>query len=415
MRGPPGVLTGMRVCIYKDGRGRAALESRFRMTLYSALFSDVFLPVMDGVAVAVYNYALWLNRRLGPSCVFTHGFPGYADREEFPVVRCPSIRIPQRPPYRIGVPQLDVAVHQKLRRMKLDLVHAHSPFTAGRMALQVARKRKIPLVATFHTKYRDDFETNIRVGSIVDWGIRGIVKFYSQADQVWVPNSSTGETLKSYGYEGEYEVVPNGADLGNAENPRRLREEGGRLLGMDPENFVFLFVGQHVWEKNLAFLIEVLALLKSLGRRFRSVFVGEGYARPQMEKMIEEAGLRPDTRFVGVVHDRKRLMAYYARADLFLFPSLYDNAPLAVKEAACFGVPSVLLAQSNAAENVTDGVNGFLAPGSVEAYAEKLAVLMDDPRLVKRVGRKAQKTLYLSWEAVVGEVIDRYTKLIAGR
>jgi len=380
----------------------------------SGLFSDVFLPVMDGVTVTVYNYALWLNRTLGPAAVVTPGFPGYVDEEEFAVFRCRSIPIPQRPPYRFAVPRLDGSARRGLRDTKFDLVHAHSPFSAGRTALRLARRRRIPLVATFHTKYRDDFQTNVPFEPVVDWIVRRIVEFYSAADEVWVPNARTGETLESYGYRGDYQVVANGVDLDGQGRKSGLREEGQRLLGLQDDDFLLMFVGQHVWEKNLAFLIQALARLKALGRSFRMAFVGEGYARKQMEEMVRRLDIGEVTRFVGVIRDRRLLSAYYARADLLLFPSLYDNAPLAVREAASFHVPAVVLQESNTAENVVDGVNGFLAAGSVDAYAERLAALMDDSRLVKKVGRKAQKTLCRSWEDVAEEVADRYVHLITG-
>lgn len=41
--------------------------------------------------------------------------------------------------------------------------------------------------------------------------------------------------------------------------------------------------------------------------------------------------------------EREILKRYYVAADLFLFPSLYDNAPLVIREAAALGTPSVLI------------------------------------------------------------------------
>ena len=50
------------------------------------------------------------------------------------------------------------------------------------------------------------------------------------------------------------------------------------------------------------------------------------------------------------------------RAIAFTFPSLYDNAPMVVREAAVMGTPAVLVAGSDAAEIIHDGANGFV-PG----------------------------------------------------
>jgi hypothetical protein len=48
---------------------------------------------------------------------------------------------------------------------------------------------------------------------IVDFLMKYTLDLYHRADYVWVPNQVTGRTLKEYGYERTYQVVPNGMDL----------------------------------------------------------------------------------------------------------------------------------------------------------------------------------------------------------
>lgn len=59
--------------------------------------------------------------------------------------------------YRFGEAMLDAHYRKRIRMVELDIVHAHSPFHAGSEALRLAAVRKLPLVATFHSKYYDDF------------------------------------------------------------------------------------------------------------------------------------------------------------------------------------------------------------------------------------------------------------------
>ena len=66
-------------------------------------------------------------------------------------------------------------------------------------------------------------------------------------------------------------------------------------------------------------------------------------------------------------------------------------------EAAAFGVPSLLIRGSAAAEGVEDGVNGFLAGSSVQAYAAKLRQVIAHPDAVARAGAGARQSLYRSW------------------
>ncbi len=121
------------------------------------LFNDGYVPIMDGVTITVKNYALWLNKLLGPTYVITPYMPNYEDNEPFPVIRFLSMSTIVRPPYRIGLPDLDLRLQYLLKNRDFDLVHAHSPFAAGLLAKKVAKERHIPIVATFHSKYREDF------------------------------------------------------------------------------------------------------------------------------------------------------------------------------------------------------------------------------------------------------------------
>lgn len=115
---------------------------------------------------------------------------------------------------------------------------------------------------------------------------------------------------------------------------------------------------------------------------------------------------------MGSITERERLKLYYAAADLFLFPSLYDNAPLVVREAAALHTPSLLIKGSTSAEVIHDSVNGFLSDNSVTAYASRISQLLETPQLIAEAGEAASHSIARSWEDVVEEVYDRYVNLI---
>lgn len=374
------------------------------------LFNDCFPPIMDGVSLTTQNYAYWLHRKAGNVCVVTPRSPHAIDNEEYPVYRYSSLPIPMRKPYRLGFPRIDWPFHERIRKLSFRLVHAHCPFSSGLLALKVARAQHIPMVATFHSKYRADFERAIPSRLVVDYLIRKVIRFYEAADEVWIPQAAVEETLREYGYKGRVEVVDNGNDFAGEQPAGNVREEARRALGIRPGQPVFLFVGQHIWEKNLAFLLDALARLSDIP--FRMYFVGSGYAASDLRQRTALLGLDAKVTFVGTIVERDALKRYYAAADLFLFPSLYDNAPLVVREAAALHTPSVLLHNSTAAEIISDSVNGFLSEGSVEAYATRLREVLQAPALMKRAGEEASRTIARSWQNVAEEVYDRYTCLM---
>ena len=119
-------------------------------------FSDTFLPVVDGVGRVVSHYA-YLMGELCEACYVIAPRQVNLVREgfSFEIVDYRSFPVPRNPQYRAGIPALDLSYRKRLVEIELDIVHAHSPFVAGREAFRIAHGRGIPLVATFHSRYYD--------------------------------------------------------------------------------------------------------------------------------------------------------------------------------------------------------------------------------------------------------------------
>ena len=368
---------------------------------------------MDGVAICVENYARWMQEKVGGVCVVTPHIPDsdYSDKK-YEVLDYLSVPVPFRAPYVTGISAMDPSFLRKISRHHFKIVHAHSPFVAGLTAARIAKNQKIPLVATFHSKYREDFARVIPGTMIVDTIISEIVKFYEDADEVWVPQESVKDVLYSYGYKGKIEVMMNGCDLvGNY--PESFFDDCRKELGIAPGEFSLLFVGQHIWEKNVRLTIETLARIKDLP--FRMFFIGTGYAEKEMKELVDNLQIKDKVTFVGRLTDREKLKRYYAAADLFLFPSLYDTDGLVVREAAALHTPSVMLREASASGMLRDEETGFLIGNSAEEFEAVLRRLHADRSRIARVGIAASQQIVRSWEDIAGEAIDRYNAIIARR
>ncbi|MBR2746780.1 MAG: glycosyltransferase, partial [Bacteroidales bacterium] len=281
------------------------------------LFNESFPPVMDGVAVCVENYARWIQEKVGGVSVVTpRKLNAHYGQYPYEVLDYASIPVPFRHPYVTGIAQIDPLLRAKLYRRRFKIVHAHSPFSAGLMALQVAKTQHIPLVATFHSKFKDDFREVIPSDMVVDQAIKVVMEFFEHADEVWVPQASVEEVIREYGFKGHVEVVDNGSDL-VADYPDAYFEDARKALGIAPEEFVFLFVGQHIWQKNVRLVIDALERIKDLP--FRMFFVGTGYAAGEMKELVAQKGLSDKVTFTGMLTEREKVTHYYAAADLFLF------------------------------------------------------------------------------------------------
>lgn len=374
------------------------------------LFNDCFPPVMDGVSVCVQNYAYWLQKKVGGVQVITPKVPGTDYSEyDYKVIDYLSVPVPFRPPYVTGVAELDPTFIANILKTKFKIVHAHCPFATGLAAQRVANMQNIPIVGTFHSKYRDDFSRVIKSARVVDSIVKSIVSFYENCDEVWVPQDSVKDVIREYGFKGNVEVVDNGCDM-MADYPESYFAEARLKLGIASDDFVLLFVGQHIWEKNIRFILDGLEMVKDLP--YRMFFVGTGYAADEMKIIISQKGLAEKVTMVGNINDRELLKYYYASADLFLFPSLYDNAPLVVREAAAMHTPSMMIEGATASSIIIDKDNGFLTDNSVEGFARYIRKLYSEPVLIRSVGQRASKNIVRSWEDVSDEVLDRYNSLI---
>ena len=375
-------------------------------------FNDAFTPVMDGVTNVVKNYAYWLDKKYGECYVATPAYPGYVDREAFPVLRYYSIPIKKREPYRFGLELLDINFRSTIKNIPFDIVHAHCPFTSGAVAQQIARKENIPIVATFHSKFYDDFKQVLKIDAFAKICTRLVIDYFNRVDRVWTVSKGAAETLREYGYKGSIEVVPNGSDFVIPDNMESLITQTENKLNIQKDELVFLFVGQHIWQKNIKLLVEALNKVSLEGIRYRMLFVGDGYAKDELQAYVKELGLDKQIEFLGKILDRDYLRSLFARADLFLFPSIYDNAPIVVQEAAAVGTPSLVIAGSNTAEEIIDYTNGFLSEHDTVSYSKKIIQITSDKEILKKAGENAKKTIYRSWENIIDEVYERYMEII---
>ena len=371
------------------------------------LMNDSFPPTIDGVANAVFNYAQNLTAAGARCAVVTPAYPGVTDDYAFPVVRYPSLNTTQLTGYRAGLPFAPETV-ARLADMEFDLIHTHCPIASTVLARSLRDARPTPIVFTYHTKFDIDIANAIRSERLQQLAVDLLVHNISACDEVWVVSEGAGANLRALGYTGEYRVMPNGVDLARGRASITATAAISADWDLPHDAPVYLFLGRMMWYKGLRIILDGLKRLADAGRDFCMVFVGDGQDRAEVEAYAAELGLAERCRFVGAVHDRETVRAWYTRADLLLFPSTFDTNGLVVREAAACGLASLLVRESCAAEGITDGRNGIL----IEENAESLAAALSTPGLTRdalaAVGQHAMDEIYLSWADSVANARARY-------
>ncbi len=376
------------------------------------LLNDSFPPSIDGVANAVSNYARIIDERYGSAMVMTPDYPGADDSVwKFPVLRYPSLDLRKQIGFMAGFPfspELSLA----LKENKVELLHSHCPVVSTILARELKSTVDAPLVLTYHTKFDIDIAKAVKGKALQESAIRALVANVNGCDEVWVVSRGAGENLRSLGFGKDYTVMPNGVDLPLGRvSDEKIREAcaGYDLPAGVP---VFLFIGRMMWYKGLRIILDALAFVKEMDIDFRMVFVGDGTDMREVQDYAKTLRLDGKCLFTGPVRNRETLRAWYARADLFLFPSTFDTNGLVVREAAASGLASVLVRGSCAAEDTKDCENAFWIDENAAALGAKLVRLTQNPDLMKRAGEAAARDLYCSWEDAVKAAWDRYGTVI---
>ena len=228
-------------------------------------------------------------------------------------------------------------------------------------------------------------------------------------DEVWACSEETGETLRSYGFRKPYFVMPNGTDTAFPADPQGLKARAAERFRIPQGKRVLLFVGQQIWYKNQKLILDTLRLLCDRGDDWFLVMAGSGKDEQEIEQYAANLNLADKVLFTGLIRDRDLLRGVYLNADLLFFPSVFDNAPLVLREAAVLGVPTLAVEGSNAAGTIRKNVNGFTAVDTPKDMSDEIRDLFGNghPGSREERGRPSR-----SWEKLVPMVLDRYRTVI---
>ena len=382
-------------------------------TIRSAQFLDTYYPIVDGVVLAVHNYAELMNQK-SYSCVVTpRTLKPYNDSDKsYEVFRTGSLNLPIAE-YNIPTPKLDSKVRKFLKSKDLDIFHAHSPFMEGTFASSYAKKLGIPCVSTFHSKYYDDVINLTGSKTLAKIVTAKIVRFYNSVDSVWTVSDGAAGVLRSYGYRGDITIMHNGTTYTMPDDADELKKRAAYTYMIPTDKKTLLFVGHQIWHKNLKLILDTFRLLCDREDDYRLLIVGDGYDSKEISQYADSLDFPEGfVRFLGRINDRDLLSGVYLLSDLFFFPSIYDTSGLVVREAASLGVPSLLSAGSNAAEAVVKDVSGFTAEENKVAMFREILRIFNTPGLLQKVSAGAQRDVATTWEELIPDVMDKYAQII---
>ena len=375
------------------------------LPLRVALFTGNYNHIADGVSLTLNRLVAFLEAYGVEVLVFGPTVEEPPMSHAGTLVPLPSVPAPGRPEYRLTT-RFPRSVQRKLEAFNPTLVHLATPDFAGFRALKWAKKRGIPVVASYHTH----FSSYLKYYSIS--ALEGVFWeyarwFYGQCEHVYVPSRSMAAVLRSHEISDDLRLWERGVDTDRF-HPRRRDPAWRRDLGVSDDEVLVTFVGRLVWEKGLHVFADVAEGLAAQGLPVRPLIVGHGPARADLEARL------PGTLFAGHLGGGD-LPRAYASSDIFLFPSDTETFGNVTLEAMASGLPTVCADATGSSELVQHGRTGYLAPpNSSAAFLDATARLVRDPELRTRMGEHAlDRAEHYGWAAVLERLLSYYHEVLA--
>ena len=155
----------------------------------------------------------------------------------------------------------------------------------------------------------------------------------------------------------------------------------------------------------------VFRLLRDRSDEWFLVMAGSGKDEQDIARYSAALNLSDRVCFTGLIKDRDLLRGLYLASDLLFFPSVFDNAPLVLREAAVLGVPTLAVEGSNAAGAIRKNVSGFTAAATPEAMRDEIIRIFGTGN-IREIGKNAQAMIPVSWEKLIPMALERYRTVI---
>ncbi len=367
-----------------------------------ALFSGNYNYVVDGPVKALNRLVAHIEARGNAALVFapTTATPAFNHSGE--LISVPSVALPgSRSEYRLAL-GLPKAARARLDAFRPTIIHVAAPDLLGLGALNYARAKGLPAVASFHTRF-DTYPRYYGLKFLEPLITAYMRNFYARCARVYAPSPSMVDELKRDRIGGDIRLWTRGVDQ-SLFNPRRRDQAWRRSLGFADDDVVIAFVGRLVLEKGIDIFAAAVNAAQKRRDNVRALIIGDGPARAHFAESL------PGAVFTGHL-DGEALARAYASADVFLNPSITETFGNVTLEAMASGLPAVAAAASGSRSLIADGETEFLIADarSVEGFSSAVDALAADSALCARFSANSLSAARAyEWDAILDGLLEDY-------
>jgi glycosyltransferase involved in cell wall biosynthesis len=172
-----------------------------------------------------------------------------------------------------------------------------------------------------------------------------------------------------------------------------------------------VFIGRHLFYKNLPVVLKALVIVKHSIPDVHLVVIGDGPMKVKWQQLATDLGLDGSVTFEGFVSNEKKLeLLRNSRA--LVFPSTIEGFGLVIIEAFALRKPVVASNLGPMSEIIDDNINGFLvAPNDINSWSSKISFLLNNPQIAKQMGEAGNAKFLTKY--TIKNTMDGFEKLYA--
>ena len=186
------------------------------------------------------------------------------------------------------------------------------------------------------------------------------------------------------------------------------KSKSRKKIGIQDNEFVFLFVGRLVEGKGVQYLISAFKEFHKRNIKIRLIVIGDGPYKEHLQRLNEDYPID----MVGWVDHDTELKYYLAAADCYVHPSKSEGASVSIMEAMYMGLPIIATPAGNAGEIIKSGKTGILVRhDNVDDTVEAMREIYNHPNKHNKESTKTAKELF-DWQNIAKRTINDYDRLV---
>lgn len=385
-----------------------------------ALFSDTYLPDINGVATSTHILRNELIKLGHEVLVVTSELPSdsdYEDNFDENILRVPGLEIQALYGYR-ACNIFSFKGMREIKKFRPEVIHVQTEFGIGIFGRIAGEYLDIPVVYTYHTMWADySHYVNPINSETVDFVVKKVIKkisnlYGNKCQELIVPSQKTKDALIHYGLtQKNIYIIPTGLELDRFDIKNKNEKLCQQLIERyDLKNkFVLTFLGRIAQEKSIDVIINALKEVVKVNEQIKCLIVGGGPQFEELKSLVENDEISKYIIFTGP-QSGEAVPAHYHISDMFISASLSETQGLTYIEAMASSIPVIARYDDQLEDVIEDQKNGFFFKDEKELPELILKVMEMDLTSMKEQALKKAKEY--SGETFAKKVLDVYQDAI---